>query len=454
MTPETQPFIDTPVPTESLSQLGQSYQFGLHQKALYDSQGGSAVWQSLPTPIVQGQQVPLRSLHVQPQEIYQDLLTPRAWLTNIPLSQGWIVTFAGASPQSFDFTLQTSFDNGSPLVHPAAPVNPQVAITLHQPDLRQIQPTVFHPSAVIPKQPIQRQIFASPTPWDYTVNQGSIWYGARVPPFVGKQTPTQFVTPPQAYVDSPQGQLLAPLVGQLPIFTAITGQSFNFFTPGLTAIQTQLTGVYDYFSLVKAMLNFSHRQDIANYQDYYIQAGEARIYQDLFAENIGNGVLWLEQPYTQTITNNTAPVPSNYLALKTMQVNYGSNTNTISTLQYTDPQWMYTNYVVRQQVGLPAYVARDGTNFVFGPAPDSAYLITGTYYGSSPPISATNPTSWMTQYIPEILLAAVMLELQSFLKDPNSAAVWKWIYDYKLAALVNLDKTERLSPGTLTMELG
>jgi hypothetical protein len=52
------------------------------------------------------------------------------------------------------------------------------------------------------------------------------------------------------------------------------------------------------------------------------------------------------------------------------------------------------------------------------------------------------------------LLAAVMLELQPFLKDPNSLKVWKSIYDYKLAALVNLDKTERLSPGTLAIEIG
>jgi len=227
--------------------------------------------------------------------------------------------------------------------------------------------------------------------------------------------------------------------------------SGSFSTGFVSASIVQLTGIFDYFSLAQAILDFSHRTDIANYQDYYIQQAETRIYRDIFAQNIGNGVKWLEQAFTGIASGGT-PTPTGYLALKAMQVT--DSFGNVYTLLYKDPQWIYTNYPVRQAAGIPAYVARDGANFVFGPYPDSAYALTGTVYAASTPLSATSPTSWMTNVCPDLLLASCMIELQPFLKDPAALKTWQTIYAQKLMALVNLDQSERVAPGVLSVEVG
>jgi hypothetical protein len=207
--------------------------------------------------------------------------------------------------------------------------------------------------------------------------------------------------------------------------------------------------IQDYPTLVHALKDFQHRVDIANFQDYFVQFGELRIYRDLFSQNMGNGVQWLETPFVGNINPVTGflPVPTGYLALKDAQVTDGNND--VFTMIYKDPQWIYTKYPIRQPSGLPAYLARDATNFVFGPFPADAYAVSGTYYAQSNPLNASNPTTWMTTYCPELLFASCMLELQPFLKDAAGGEMWQSQYDAKLLGLLDLDRSERLSAGTM-----
>jgi hypothetical protein len=208
--------------------------------------------------------------------------------------------------------------------------------------------------------------------------------------------------------------------------------------------------IVDYPSLAQALLDFSHRTDVANFQDYFIQFGEYRIYRDIFSRNLGDGVQWMEQALSGAINPVTGlvPIPTGYLALKDAQVSDGNAD--LFTLLYKDSQWIYSNYPVRMASGLPKYIARDATNFIFGPFPDAGYSIAGTYYGSGTPISVTNPTTWMTSFCPELLLASCMLELQPFLRDGTGAQMWTAMYEAKLTGLIDLDRSERYSAGTMS----
>jgi hypothetical protein len=210
--------------------------------------------------------------------------------------------------------------------------------------------------------------------------------------------------------------------------------------------------IIDYPSLAQALLDYSHRIDVANFQDYFIQFGELKIYRDIFSQNMGNGVQWMERTLSGVIDPSSGfmPVPSDYLALKDVQVTDGNDD--IFTLLYKDPQWIYTRYPVRQASGLPSYIARDATNFVFGPFPDDGYTVSGTYYGQGTPISATNPTTWMTSFCPELLFASCMMEMQPFLRDADGAAMWTDMYQQKLNGLISLDQSERLAAGSMTSD--
>lgn len=209
--------------------------------------------------------------------------------------------------------------------------------------------------------------------------------------------------------------------------------------------------IVDYPTLAQALLDFSHRTDVGNFQDYFIQFGEFRIYRDIFSKNMGDGVQWMEQPFTGTMDALTGfvPVPLGYLAMKDAQVITDS---AVTTLLYKDSQWIYGNYPNRMADGVPKYIARDATNFVFGPFPDDAYGLSGTFYGQSNPITALNPTTWMTTFCPELLFASCMLELQPFLRDQDGAAMWQDMYDAKLMGLIDLDRSERYAAGSMSSD--
>ena len=208
--------------------------------------------------------------------------------------------------------------------------------------------------------------------------------------------------------------------------------------------------VQDYPTLLQAVTDYSHNALLSQY-NYFIQFAQLRIQRDIVANNEGNGVVWMEQTlsaFTDPVLG-TIPLPSGYLSLKAVQVSDGDSDT--FTLLYKDPQWLYSNYPIRQATGLPAYLARDGQSFVFGPYPDDSYQITGTYYAMVSPVTPSNTTNWMTNECPELLLAACMQEVQPFLRDPDDT--WKGLYESKLQALLSLDKADRFASGAMTMEV-
>jgi hypothetical protein len=432
------------IPVTQQGFVSSQYTYGTHADAMYNSQTGGIV---IATATAPAQTRALRAFQAAPQTFDYTL---QGLIPFVPVPTGFLVNMAASAPQYFDFTLQPWQTNAVPTPLTQGPKIPTPVYGVPLQDQTQIAAQFYKP-------PVRSIPGISPEPiygrQDDTTQIAARVYAA-LPSGAGKYVqPALISIPQQAYIDVPQGVVEYPLVGSLPVFKSITGASFTFSSGNITAAIAQLTGIFDYFTLAKALLDFSHRIDIANYFDYYIQQAETRIYRDLFAENIGNGVKWLEAPFTATTTQGAGTaLPSGYLALKTMQVSdlFGN----VHTLLYKDPQWMYTNYPLRQQQQMPAYVARDGSQFIFGPSPDTVYNLTGTYYAQSAALSSTNPTTWMTTVCPDLLLAACMIELQPFLKDVKALKVWRQIYATKLVALVNLDQSERVSAGTMSIEFG
>lgn len=211
--------------------------------------------------------------------------------------------------------------------------------------------------------------------------------------------------------------------------------------------------IVDYSSLGQAVTDFSHRSDLASFVDYFIQLAQKDINDDIFDKNEGNGIRYMEVALTPTNidTNGHFAVPSDYLALKDMEIASGQQWNTLSLRGVA---WMYDNYTTRAPSGLPAYVAREASNFIFGPYPDSAYAIQGTYYQEAALLTSGAPTNWMVLKTPQLLLAAVMRKANLFIKDPNFLQVWEGQYQDSLQKLIDRDKAERWNASTLAVELG
>lgn len=293
--------------------------------------------------------------------------------------------------------------------------------------------------------------------------------------------------------------------------------------------------IVDYQSLTQAIADFAHRADLADglYTDYFIQTAQAKISNDIFENNFGNGIAAMEvamQP--QTINGGTLVVPTDWFAPKGFQVSDGSSDR--FPLIFKAASWLYNAYPSRQPAGLPAYIARDvmplatftgtllssvltvisgmelpplvgtiqigaplddatgeivnpctvtgqlsgpaggvgtysvasgvaqgvgqepmtagGNVFVFGPYPDSAYVVQGVYYSKGTALSTANPTNWLVLQCPEVLHAYSMIEAGKFLKDSAMQQMWTGVAEDFLLSLIERDKAERWAASTMQVE--
>ncbi|WP_413194247.1 hypothetical protein [Pararobbsia alpina] len=208
-------------------------------------------------------------------------------------------------------------------------------------------------------------------------------------------------------------------------------------------------GVYDYASLGQAIQDWFARSDIAGYVDYFIQKAEQKIYRDIFAMNRGQGVRAIESAISTTISaSGTLALPSGYLGIKYLLVGIDGRT---FMLERRNAEFIYTQFPNRGPVGTPAYVARDGQNFVFGPAPDSEYTITGVYWQQAGQLTPVNNVTWMTETIPTILLAACCGAVARFLNDTQRQQLWDAEYISEMRDFLDADRAEEQSGSAFAM---
>ena len=211
---------------------------------------------------------------------------------------------------------------------------------------------------------------------------------------------------------------------------------------------TGVAGVYDYFSLKQAVADWFARDDVSNFIDYFIQIAEADIYRDIFAQNQGKGVQAIENVLNLTISNGMAAVPSGYLAMKIMLISTSGQTFEV---ERKTPEFIYTQYPDQTASGTPAYFARVGQAFVFGPFPDSNYALSGVYWAKSPQLTSVNNVTWVTNVIPTVMLAATNRACARFVKDDEAFSLWDSLYNQQLSSFILADKAEELSGSTLAM---
>lgn len=90
------------------------------------------------------------------------------------------------------------------------------------------------------------------------------------------------------------------------------------------------------------------------------------------------------------------------------------------------------------------YADYDYEHFLVVPTPDADYTGEIAYYERPEPLSDTNQTNWITQYAPQLLLYACLLEAQPYLKNSERISEFQGLYDRALSGLKNED-TARLS---------
>jgi hypothetical protein len=146
-----------------------------------------------------------------------------------------------------------------------------------------------------------------------------------------------------------------------------------------------------------------------------------------------------------TIANGVVSIPTNYLELKSAYID-GSPTQ---KLERRNVDYIYDKYPTRSSTSKPKFISREGSNFVFGPYPDSGYTVKGTFYKRMPNLSTT--LHGLFTVAEDLYLWAACAEASESVGDDKRFAIFDAKYQRTLAEVNGEDSNEAGSGGGLAI---
>lgn len=171
-----------------------------------------------------------------------------------------------------------------------------------------------------------------------------------------------------------------------------------------------------YANLTAAVADWLHRSDLTTPIADFVVIAENRINREVRCAD-------METAYTGTISSGVIAVPTDFLEWKAVYI----DSNGATRLQPKSWEWLLFNYPTRSAEGLPKFIARNASNFEFGPYPDSTYSVKGTYYKRLAAVSS----SWhnlATEY-PDLYLFGTLVAAAPYIGDDPRIPTWNAMYE-------------------------
>lgn len=168
-----------------------------------------------------------------------------------------------------------------------------------------------------------------------------------------------------------------------------------------------------------------------------INLAERRIARELKVEGLINVV-------TSTMQVGLAVYPKPDRWRTTVSFNYGID-NQYTQLFPRSYEYVRSYWPNRDETSAPLFYADyDYNNWIVSPTPDQAYPFEVLVYQLLPLLDDSNQTNWLTEYAPQVLLYASLLEATPFLKNDERIPVWQQMYDRSAQALNGEDLSKIL----------
>ncbi len=192
-----------------------------------------------------------------------------------------------------------------------------------------------------------------------------------------------------------------------------------------------------YNSLISQLQAYSEREDASFVAQLptFIMLGEIRIARE--AKQLGfvkvvTGSFTVGQPLLAK--------PARWRA--TLSWNYGTGA-TVPTANTREPLFLRDYEFCRAYwpdptatTETPAYYADyDFNNWLIAGTPSLALPFEINYYERVVPLDAANQTNWTTDFAPDLIFYACMLEMVTYLKRFDLISQWQPLYDRSMAAL-------------------
>lgn len=191
-------------------------------------------------------------------------------------------------------------------------------------------------------------------------------------------------------------------------------------------------------SLSAQILSYMIRTDadtVAQVPNFIYQA-EQRICRE--AKTIG-----IEQYVTGSFipANPVLAKPARWRRSLSFNFGTGAGNNTRNPVLLRTYEFLRSYWPNGTKVNPPKFYSDYGYNhLLFAPTPDQAYPFEYAYMELPDPITINNQTNWLTDYAPDVLLYASLLEAVPYLQNDERIPVWEKMYQRGLDSLNGQDE--------------
>jgi hypothetical protein len=171
-----------------------------------------------------------------------------------------------------------------------------------------------------------------------------------------------------------------------------------------------------------------------------INLAERRIARELKVQGLINVI-------TSTMVPGLAVYPKPDRWRTTVSFNFGTGAqgNEYNQLFPRSYEYIRSYWPNRAQTETPQFYADyDYNNWIVAPTPDAAYPFEVLVYQLLPLLDDASQTNWLTEYAPQVLLYASLLEATPFLKNDERIPIWQQMYDRSAQALNGEDLSKIL----------
>ena len=203
-----------------------------------------------------------------------------------------------------------------------------------------------------------------------------------------------------------------------------------------------------YDEIVNLALSYADRAkdpEVANNMDNFIRIVESRLNYKLKIQKMA------ARATLNTVENQLYyGLPPDFAGMRDIEIREASDSLAITTLVYCSPEQM--NAIVGKSSDIYYYTII-ADQLQISQSPDN-HLLEIVYYRKVPNLNDIDDTNWVSEEYPDLYVFGLQVEINSFIKDAEAAALWDNRFKEKLAEIINDDQVTRWSGTSLVIKNG
>ena len=193
--------------------------------------------------------------------------------------------------------------------------------------------------------------------------------------------------------------------------------------------------ISNYSELKTAITAWTHRGDLTDYLDDFIDMAEAVMNRELRLSE-------MEVRATITAVSEYTALPTGMLELRNVQ----TNTTPVRTVSFRTPEQM--DAANAGEVGTPRFYSIVGDEFQWYPVPSSSTM-EADYYKSITPLDSTNTSNFLLASHPDLYLHGCLQQACIFTSNAEGAALHGQAFMRLIADLNRTSKRKKFSGAPL-----